>query len=226
MAEPRKLARREFIQAASIGAVGLITFANRSISSLLSGRTIGEAHAQDSVKNLAPMSLSRLKKADAQMDSKYLRDFWETKDGYFVSAKIDGRNNSNGIYLEVTAGIYSSTLEKKLTIEFPEDRTKPNGKRVYLRVDLQKLHDYHVTVCEGKGCEKADKIWIKVMFEVLDKGVNMFATFADDKPKPNDSSDLKVGYPIVGLVYDKIQNGASPEGVYFRIENGEKIARK
>ena len=222
MAEPRKLARREFIQAASIGAVALITFANRSVRSLLSGRIFSEAHAQDSVRNLKPFSLRKLREMDSVMDKKYKRDFWETKDGCFVSAKTDGSNNNHEIYLEVTGGIFPTTLNKELAIVFPVDRKKPNDKRTRSRIDLQKLCDYYGEICAPSGCGSKERVWLKVIFDVDNKGVAIFATFVDSKPRPGDSSDIKIDYPVLALRYWKEKNGVSQTEHYLRIENGER----
>jgi len=218
MAEPRKLARREFIQAASLGAVGLITFTNRSITNLLSGRTIGEAHAQDSVKNLRPFSLKTLKGLDSQMDGKYRRRFIEKgeKDiSHFTSALTNGDRDT---YITVGAFTLSETMERKIVILNPEDPKNRNGNNLETVVDLQKLFDFYREACKTNGCERKEMVWPKIMFQVLDRGVNTFATFVDNKPRPNDSSDLVAGYPLIGLVYNKEKNEVSPRGVYFRIE--------
>jgi|GEM_PF-6805491 len=222
---PRAVSRRDFFRLGLAGAALLTVLQGGIIGSIVSMPKTAHAQPSDARKlPVAPYSLKELKEMDAQMDGKYKRHFWETKEGYFVTAKVTGEHSS---YIEVSGGTISTTMKKGFSVTVPKDKSNPGGDTVGFEFDLQELHDSYLTVCPP-GCEKKDKIWLKVIFGVNEGGVDIMATFVDERPRSGDSSDLKPGYPMMGAFYDNKANKAyKTKPALFRIGDEEKkIAKK
>jgi len=213
--------RRQFLKLGTAGMVLLGALQGGIITSIVSAPK--SAIAQPSVKNLKPFPLKKLKELDSQMDGKYKREFWETKDGYFVTAKVTGEN---GNYVRVIASTNSTTIEKGITIQFPKDLSKPDGEVASVEINLQRLYDYYEVACIDAGRKPKENPWVKIMFEVDARGVTIFTTFVDERPKPNDGSDLKIGYPMLVRVYMRESNGVSTSEWYMRLNGEEKIAQR
>jgi hypothetical protein len=220
------VSRRQLLFRTGVALVAAeIAAKTRSISKLLGGSSLleGTAKAQG-VGELKTLSLKKLREMDAKTEQSYRRKSWEDNDGCYSTAWVSGEQ---GNYVRITGGAYLKTLGKDLGIEFPRDIKNPAGEPLNVKIDLQQLYDYYVEACKANGCVTNDRVWLKIILNVHDNGVNVFAMFVDGKPKPGDNSDLKPGYPVIGLSYMKDKNGVGTTEHYFRVDNdtGASIAQ-
>ncbi len=219
MDESKGLNRRQmlFVTAA---ALGLTTRLPKSASSVLKylGLSEGIAHAQG-VSELKTFSLEALRKLDALVGSKYPVSYADDGGSRVLT------NGDKGVYIGVYAFTDANTKEKKLIITYPKDPNNRNGDNVEVDISLQKLYDYYVEACAAEGRKPKDNPLAKIMVDVDDAGATAWVTFVDEKPKPNDSSDLKAGLPLLGLRYRKESNDVSTGQAYRRIQDDTKIAK-
>ena len=203
--------------AAAALALGITTGLPRSVSKVLSHLNVSEGIARaQGVGELKTFSLKTLREWDAKADTEYGREFVvaPSNDKTGTIVRVTGEKSN---HLLIIAAIDSQ--EKGIGIQYPKDRSNPNGERTTVNVDLQKLFDYYV---EAGG--KAKNPWVKVILDVDDAGVTIWAALVDEKPKPNDSSDIKAGIPIIGVRYRKESNDISAGEAYRRVEEDTKVA--
>jgi hypothetical protein len=223
MGERKGPNRRQVLIAATAAlalATGLPGSASKALNYLNVSEGVANAH---SIKQLSTFSLKELVELDETMDREFQRGFWENHSGHngvhrLVGAEVNNSNTGTlGVYrLEVASSTDSETLEKVLAIGYQKT---PDDVPAATYVGLQKLYDYYV-----RAGGKAKTPWVKVMFDVDNAGVTIWATLVDEKPRPNDSSDLKAGSPILGLRYRKESNDVSADETYRRIEDDSRIA--
>jgi hypothetical protein len=219
---PQTVTRRQFFRLGIAGAALVAALQGGIIGGIVS--TPKTAQAQPSVKNLKPFSLKKLKELDAQMDDKRGRVYRELKDDYITRAEVTGEN---GIYIKTVAGVSISTKVKELDITYPRNREKPTEvDPLHAVIDLQPLYDLYEVACTDAGRKPKENPWVKIIFDVTDKGVFIHAIFVDDKPRPNDSADIKNDYPVLTVAYRKGTNDVSNGELYRRIEDENKVAQR
>jgi hypothetical protein len=178
------------------------------------------------VANLKTYSVTKLKEMEAKMCAANEACGRLYDDGQYGPGTTATLSWPDGNYLRVGTGVDPATLEKYVRIEYPKERSNPAGESIGVDVSLKKLLGYYTEACTAEGREPKKNPWPKIIFNAKDAGVEIFTAFVDEKPKFNDSSDLKDGYPVLGRVYFKETNGVSVGEFYFRIESDDKVAMK